>query len=144
MSYVSVQNLWAYRQTPALAGASAYTSVAALAGTTNVPAQNAQSSRAVFAQALSAAEAAGLGTSGPPSDSAGKDAQLRWVARQMESFFLQEMLAGFRRTVPESGLFAPSFAAGTYEEMLDTERAKAMAESGGIGLAELVYEQMRG
>lgn len=96
-----------------------------------------------FASALAVAQMCEYDADTPPPDSAGRDTQIRWAAQQMESFFLQQMLAGFRRTVPEGGLLGErSFAASTYEDMLDAQRAQGMAQAGGIGLAALLYEQM--
>ena len=97
-----------------------------------------------FASALAAAQVCEYDADTPPPDSAGRDTQIRWAAQQLESFFLQQMLAGFRRTVPEGGILGErSFATNTYEDMLDAQRAQGMALAGGIGLATLLYEQMK-
>ncbi len=62
-------------------------------------------------------------------------------AQELESVFLAEMLAhaGF-------GESRESFGGGIGEEQfasfLRTEQAKALAQSGGIGLAELLFRSM--
>lgn len=48
-----------------------------------------------------------------------------------------------RRTVMKTGMF-DSPASNMFEEMLDEERANQMAHDGGMGLADLIYEQMSG
>ena len=58
--------------------------------------------------------------------------------------FMQELFKGMRRTIPEGGLFERSFSLQTYQEMLDDELAKSMALGGGIGLSEVILQQLRG
>ncbi|MBF9042632.1 chemotaxis protein chel [Rhodobacterales bacterium HKCCE4037] len=66
---------------------------------------------------------------------------LREVARDLEAAFLAEMLkhAGF-------GEARDSFGGGIGEEqmtsLLRTEHARALAEQGGIGLAESIFESL--
>lgn len=68
---------------------------------------------------------------------------LRAAARDVEAYFLKEMLASMRKTVPSGGLFEKSFAKETYEAMLDEKLAEEMAKAGGIGLGELIVKQLR-
>lgn len=71
------------------------------------------------------------------------DARLRAVAQEFEAVFLQEMLKN-------SGINTPSenFGGGVGEEafasMLTEQYATALAEKGGIGLAEHVYKALGG
>lgn len=76
-----------------------------------------------------------------PPPSAGEEARLRWAAEQLEALLLHELLKSMRSTVAKTGLF-DSQATKMFEEMLDEERAAQMAQAGGIGLADLIYEQM--
>ena len=70
--------------------------------------------------------------------------QLRWAAGQLEAFFVREVFNSMRRTIPEGGLFEKSFATNMYEDMLWDERAQAVVEAGGLGLREMILEQLRG
>lgn len=70
------------------------------------------------------------------------EAQLLEAARAFESLFLQMLLQGMRRTVPEGGLFPKGFAVETYEGMYDQHLSEEMAKAGGIGLAKLIVEQL--
>ncbi|GEM_PF-3235478 len=76
-----------------------------------------------------------------PPASAGEAARLRWAAEQLEALFLEQLWRGMRRTVMKSGMLdGPGVQ--LFEEMLDQERARIMAGTGALGLADLVYEQM--
>lgn len=75
----------------------------------------------------------------PPGTDA--DTQLRWAAEQMEALLIHELLKSMRRTVMKTGMLdGPGVQ--LFEEMLDEERSKEMAATGGLGLAQLIYEQM--
>lgn len=76
-----------------------------------------------------------------PSATAGDGARLRWASQQLEALFLEQLWRGMRRTVMPTGMLdGPGVR--LFEEMLDQERARLMAEAGTLGLAEMVYEQM--
>lgn len=83
---------------------------------------------------------AGVAPDAPPAG-AGEAARLQWAAEQLESLFIHELWKGMRRTVMKSGMFDGA-GVRLFEEMLDEERSRAMAEAGGVGLAQLIYEQM--
>lgn len=68
---------------------------------------------------------------------------LRQVAAEFESIFIHLLLQGMRRTVPEGGLIEKSFAAETYENMYDEHLAQTMAQAGGMGLADMIVDQLR-
>ena len=69
------------------------------------------------------------------------DAAVEKVAKQFESIFIQMMLKSMRSTVPKDGLFA-SHQMETYQDMADQQTALSMAETGGIGLAEVIKRQL--
>lgn len=90
-------------------------------------------------------QAKSLGAEGDSSNavSAGdQEAALRAAAQGFESFFIHQLIKGMRRTVPDGGLFDKGFAEEVYEDMLDQEMAENMAAASGIGLAEIVYDQL--
>ncbi|HHY06670.1 MAG TPA: flagellar biosynthesis protein FlgJ, partial [Clostridia bacterium] len=54
------------------------------------------------------------------------------------------MLKRMRATIPKSGFIPESMATKMYEEMLDAEYSKTIAESPHhFGLADLLYEQLK-
>ena len=53
------------------------------------------------------------------------------------------MYKQMRATVPEGGLFGKkSNALEIFEDMRDTEMMNAAAKSGGIGIADMMYQQL--
>ncbi len=67
---------------------------------------------------------------------------LREVASQFESLFVQMMLKSMRDATMEGGLF-DSNALESYEQMYDQQLAVELSRHGGIGLAEVIVEQLR-
>ncbi|MGM9992325.1 MAG: rod-binding protein [Candidatus Bruticola sp.] len=84
-------------------------------------------------------------TSSAPSK-AQDEAKLREACQQMESVFLNQMLAQMRKCSgagEEGGLFGGKDQE-MFQGMLDQERAKAWSQNGGVGLASILFEQMKG
>jgi flagellar protein FlgJ len=84
-------------------------------------------------------------TTRPPKlpQGSGRDPEkLKAVAQQFEAIFLQQMFKEMRNTVPEGGLVERSNADDMYTQMQDAEAARIMAERGGIGLAELMLQEL--
>lgn len=83
----------------------------------------------------------GVPPSAPPADRAGDTTQMRAVARDLEASFLAEMLKHAR-----FGETRASFGGGPGEDhfasMMRTEHARAMADQGGIGLAEAIFQSL--
>ena len=72
-----------------------------------------------------------------------EDAQLRHATIEFESFFLNMMFREMRRSIGNEHSFLPqSNAERIFQEMLDEERARAAANSGGIGLADMMFRQL--
>lgn len=71
-----------------------------------------------------------------------KDAALRQAAIDLEASFLSEMLkaAGLGKA-PEA--FGGGAGEDQFAGLLVNEQARAMAESGGIGLAESIYNSLK-
>lgn len=68
--------------------------------------------------------------------------QLRAAVAEFESLFIHQMLSAMRKTVPEDGLIPTNTAQNIFEDMLDEEIAKVSSQAGGIGLAEILYQQL--
>ena len=67
--------------------------------------------------------------------------QLKAVTNQFESILLRQMMSAMRATVPRSG-FLDSFSLQMYESMLDEEIANVVSKERGIGLSEMLYNQL--
>ena len=80
---------------------------------------------------------------GPPAQTPDRDAPLRAAARALEASFLAEMLksAGFgqARDAMGGGAGEDQFAS-----FMVRAQAEKMAEAGGIGLAESLFEALKG
>jgi len=65
------------------------------------------------------------------------------AAEAFESYFIQIMLREMRNTLSDDdGLIPRSTAERIFTEMLDEEIAKEAARGGGIGLAQVIVQQM--
>ncbi len=72
-----------------------------------------------------------------------EEAKLQEACQQFEEMFLTQMMKQMRRSAPKGGLFKESQAQKQFEGMLDQERAKSWADNGGIGMAQMLFEQMK-
>jgi flagellar protein FlgJ len=71
------------------------------------------------------------------------DADLQEASEQFESLLLNFMIREMRATVPESGLLPRSMAEEIFTDMLDEKIAGDMAESGGIGISRMIFNQLK-
>ena len=70
-------------------------------------------------------------------------ARLRKACVAFEGYFVQMMLKEMRKSVDSSnGLFPKGHTELIFEGMLDEEIAKSVAEGKGIGLADMMYQQL--
>jgi len=74
----------------------------------------------------------------PPVD---KEKKLRESCEGFESIFIQKMWEQMRASIPESG-FLKGREEKFWQGMYDQELAKSMASAGGIGLADMMYDQL--
>jgi flagellar protein FlgJ len=71
------------------------------------------------------------------------DQGVRDAAKQMEGQFLREMVRQMRSTVSEDGGFIPtSSAEKIFREQLDEQYVEKWGDKGGIGLADLIHDQI--
>lgn len=77
-----------------------------------------------------------------PSE-AREEAKLQDACQQFEQLFLTQMMAQMRKTVPKGGMFSGGQQEEMFSGMLDQERAKAWSQEGGIGLANMLFQQMK-
>ena len=74
-------------------------------------------------------------------DTTTKQEKLRESCEGFEAIFLQKMWEQMRKTVPKEG-FLHSKDEEMYQSLFDIELCKKMAGAGGIGLADMLYEQL--
>lgn len=73
----------------------------------------------------------------------GDKTALKKACQDFESIFVQMVFKNMRSTVPEDGLFEKSQAQSIFEGMLDEELSKKVSSAGGMGLADILYEQLQ-
>lgn len=71
-----------------------------------------------------------------------QDAKLREVAQGFEEQFLKQIVKGMRSTVQEAGLIKTGMAGEIYRGDLDNEYVKNWLGKGGVGLADLIHQQL--
>ncbi len=70
------------------------------------------------------------------------EVKLRETAQEFEAIFIRQMFKEMRKTVPEGGIFETDNATETYNQLQDMEAARIAAQQGGIGLADLMMQQL--
>ena len=69
-------------------------------------------------------------------------AQVKKLASDFESIFLEQMFRSMRSSVQKSGLVDGGNAEEIYTSMLDSEYAKQMSGQGNAGLAQMIERQL--
>ncbi len=77
-----------------------------------------------------------------PTTKPGGGKEIVETAREFEAIFVQQVFKGMRRTIPDSGLLPRGNAEEIFYDMQDVEAAKQLTRHGGIGLSEMLIEQM--
>jgi Rod binding domain-containing protein len=73
-----------------------------------------------------------------------RDLQLRNAAKMYETHFLNEMVKAMRKTVPQDeGVFKHNFAEQIFTEQLDSQYVEGWSGRGGVGLADMIYSQLK-
>lgn len=71
-----------------------------------------------------------------------KEKKLREVCKGFESIFINKLWQEMRNTVPKEG-YLHSKQEEFYLSMFDQEMSNKLAEAGGIGLGDMLYEQLK-
>ena len=71
------------------------------------------------------------------------DKALRSACAEFESYFLYVMLKEMRKTINKSDSLFYSHTEEIFQGLLDEEYGKSLAKAGGIGLADMMYRQMK-
>lgn len=68
--------------------------------------------------------------------------KLKEVCKEFEQYFMKEMLKSMKKTLTGNELIPKNKGEEIFSDMLDDEYSKKAANSGGIGLAKMLYEQL--
>ncbi len=71
--------------------------------------------------------------------------ELMDVCKEFESYFTEQVFKALQKMVPESDSSSSSSSSymNTFGDMLVQEYASSSTEQGGLGLAQMLYEQMK-
>ncbi|MDR1932622.1 MAG: rod-binding protein [Spirochaetales bacterium] len=69
--------------------------------------------------------------------------KLRQAGEDFEAIFIKQMLDAMRKTLPKGGLIDGGMAEEIFEDLLYEERAKIMAKTGSLGIADMIYNQYK-
>ncbi len=116
------------------------------AGNTSQEMSKAQADAVLFEDALNRATQA-LQKANVSADASGISAadeakRLREACEGFEAMFLDIMFKEMRNTVPENTLFGQSQGEKIWHSMLDTELMQNVAKSGGVGIADMMYNNL--
>lgn len=84
-----------------------------------------------------------LNPAGAASGSGRSDAEILKVSKDFEAIFLRMLMQEMRDTVQKSGLMGNSRAMQFFESMYDEQVAEQLAQAGGVGFGDLVYQQLK-
>ncbi|MCL4513465.1 MAG: rod-binding protein [Candidatus Eremiobacteraeota bacterium] len=73
-----------------------------------------------------------------------KDEELMKACKDFEGIFLEQILKAMDHTGIKSHLFGQGNSGKMWSSMMDQEKAKIWAQQGGLGMAHMLYEQMKG
>lgn len=69
--------------------------------------------------------------------------KLKKACKDFESIFVNMLLKNMRNTVSESDMVKKSHAREMFEGMLDEEISKNISNGDGIGIADILYENLK-
>ncbi len=78
----------------------------------------------------------------PASPGADDKQRMKQTAQDFEAIFVQQIFKEMKRTIPDGGLLPRGQAEEIYSDLQDMEAAKQLTNRGGIGLAEMLLEQL--
>ena len=85
-----------------------------------------------------------VGTRSIPNATSRQEAKLREACQYLEAVFLNHLLKSMRKTITKSDLFGSSKEEEFFQEMMDYEVARSISEKNSMGIADMLYKQLRG
>ena len=81
-------------------------------------------------------------TASNPSSFGQLDSKLEKACQEMESIFISYLFKEMRASINRSGLVSGGIGENIFTSMLDTELSKGIATRGGIGLSQILMDQL--
>ncbi len=82
------------------------------------------------------------GPAAAPAGAGGNQDALRRAAEEYEALFLAEMLTPIFESIETEGLFGGGSAERIYRTLMVREYGRALADSGGVGIADAVEREL--
>ena len=79
---------------------------------------------------------------GKEVEGAARKAEIRKVAKEFQSLFVEMMLKSMRETVKQDKLTGGGHGEEVYNSLLDQEYANAISRRGNLGIAEMIEKQL--
>ena len=70
-----------------------------------------------------------------------EEKRLKEACKGFEAIFIHEILKAMRKTIHKSGLLDGGMQQRIYESMFDQELSRVLSERGGLGIAQMLYEE---
>jgi len=67
---------------------------------------------------------------------------LKQLCQDFESILIHSMFKEMRQSVPDDGYLERGMGMDMFQEIMDMETAREMSRKGGLGLGQLLYEQL--
>jgi len=93
---------------------------------------------------MSTIDPTGLSATSVATDRVSSQGNAEKAAEMLEGLFVQQLLKVMRKTVPESSLFGQSLGRDIFTEMLDETIADEVARGEGVGLRQVLLDQLGG
>jgi flagellar protein FlgJ len=71
------------------------------------------------------------------------DQKLKRACQQFEGLFLSQLMRSMRKTVTTTDLFGSEKSEQTFRDMLDSEMCDAATRTQSVGIADMLYRQLR-
>ncbi|NVL89391.1 MAG: rod-binding protein [Desulfobacterales bacterium] len=81
--------------------------------------------------------------SGISPTSAAQNARLKKSCADFESIFIYYMFKSMRKSTPQNGVFGNTHGSEIYKSMTDQAMSDHIARGRGMGLGELLYNQLK-
>jgi Rod binding domain-containing protein len=72
-----------------------------------------------------------------------RDEKMMEAAKSFENQFIRQMITEMRKTVPKDEVVPETMADDIFKNQLDDKYAEQWTEKGGIGLADIIYQQLQ-
>lgn len=71
-----------------------------------------------------------------------RDERVQKAAEMYEDQFLREMVRAMKKSIPESDLVKKNMGEKIFQDQLDETHVEAWVNKGGVGLADLIYNNI--